>query len=335
MRSLGPLHTDFDFDTKGKRSGFIDLTYSDNEHAFSTLRLPVGVINAGKGPTVLMTAGSHGDEYEGQVILHRLMQDLSVNDLQGRIILLPALNLPAVQARARVSPLDQGNMNRSFHTDAKDGPTAAIAAFVKAHLLPMADVILDFHSGGTQTEYVDCGFLCTGPNAALNAANRELAIAFGAPFTMVCPIDGTGGDFDTAAHLAGLRFLACELGGLGRFSKASFDIGWHATLRVLAHLKLIKPAPEPPKTRFIDIDTKSRFFTAAHHGLVQMHVSLGETVHKGTPLATLYDLHNFGTLFARFHADRTGVIAIQRRNPLVRPGDHLCLLCEELDDPAD
>jgi predicted deacylase len=94
MRSLGAITTDFDFDTPGKRSGFIDLTYSDNDNAFSVIRLPVGVIKNGHGPTILLTAGSHGDEYEGQVILHRLMQTVATNDIQGRIILLPALNMP-------------------------------------------------------------------------------------------------------------------------------------------------------------------------------------------------------------------------------------------------
>jgi len=334
MLNHGPVYTDFDFDSPGKRSGFIDLTCSDNAHAFSAIRTPIGVICGGTGPTMLMTAGSHGDEYEGQVILHRLMQELSEDNIQGRIILLPALNLPAVLARARVSPLDQGNMNRSFHGDAKDGPTASIAAFVKAHLLPMADVVLDFHSGGTATEYVDCGFLCIGPNAALNGENLALAKVFGAPFTMVCRIDGTGGDFDTAAHLRGTGFLACELGGMGRFSKGSFDVGWQATLRVLAHLDLIEASSKAPITRMIDFDAHSQFSTAAHHGLVQMHVGVGQAVEAGTHLATLFDLHNFGEVFAEFYGDRSGVISVVRRNPVVSPGDHLCLLSEELTADA-
>lgn len=334
MLSFGPVHTDFDFESRGKRSGVIDLSFSDDVHAFSTIRIPVGIICGDAGPTILLTAGSHGDEYEGQVILQRLMQELNPQDLQGRIILLPALNLPAVQARTRVSPLDQGNMNRCFGKDAKEGPTAAIAAFVKTQILPMADVVLDYHSGGSASAYVDCGFICIGPNAALNSANVELAKVFGAPFTMVDQIDGNGGDFDTAAHVQGCRFLACELGGSGRFSPTSFDVGWQATLRVLAHLKITVAASEPAATRLIDIGAHSRFFTAAHHGLVQMHVRVGASVQDGTHLATLFDLHNFGTILAEFHADRAGVIAITLRSPLVSPGDHLCLLSEDVTAKA-
>ncbi|MFD1160691.1 succinylglutamate desuccinylase/aspartoacylase family protein [Roseovarius aestuarii] len=330
MLTFGAVRSAFDFDSPGKRSGAIELEHSDNRHAFSAVCVPVGVICGAPGPTVLLAAGNHGDEYEGQVILHRLMQMLEPENLTGRLILLPALNTPAVLDRARVSPLDQGNMNRSFPGSADAGPTQAIAGFVDAHLIPRADVILDFHSGGSATQYVDCGFLCIGPDAALNRANLELAKVFGAPFAMICPIDGAGGDFDTAAHQQQTRFLACELGGLGRFSKHSFEIGLQATLRVLAYLGLIEGEKGAPATRFIDIGDRSVHATARHHGLAQIHVRLGDAVTKGTHLATIYDLHNFGSVLNELYSDRSGIIAVCRRNPLVTPGDHLCLIAPEI-----
>lgn len=168
MLRFEPVGTDMDFESTGKRTGFIELDHSDNRLAFSAIRLPVGVIKGGAGPTVLLCAGNHGDEYEGQVILHRLMQTLTLQEVSGRLILLPALNLPAVLSGTRVSPLDGGNMNRAFPGAADEGPTRAIAGFVNRHLIGKADAILDFHSGGTATEYVDCGFLCVGDNPTQN-----------------------------------------------------------------------------------------------------------------------------------------------------------------------
>ncbi|MDW4551221.1 succinylglutamate desuccinylase/aspartoacylase family protein [Defluviimonas sp. D31] len=332
MLSIGPVRTSFDFDGAGKRAGFIDLPHSDGDLAFSAVRVPVGVIAGGSGPTVLMTAGNHGDEYEGQAILHRLMRGLTPGQVQGRLILLPALNAPAVSARRRVSPLDGGNMNRSFPGDPGKGPTGAIAAFVTAHLLPRADVVLDFHSGGAATRYVDCGFLCIGPDANLNEANLALADAFGAPFTMICPIDGTGGDFDTAAHLRGKRFLACELGGMGTLSDESFTIGWNGALRVLRHLGCVAQPdlPDPHETRFIEAGPDAGFATAAHHGLAEIRVRLGQDVAKGDALATLFDTHNFGEIRGKISAAQGGVVSVIRRNPMVRPGDHLCLVSREI-----
>ena len=331
MLKHGPAQSVFDFDTPGKRSGFIDLTYSDDANAFSVIRVPVGVVCGGQGPTILLAAGNHGDEYEGQVILHRLMQQLLPEAVQGRVIFLPALNTPAVLERTRVSPLDGGNMNRSFPGDPGVGPTGAIAAFVNAHLIPMADAVLDFHSGGTATQYVDCGFLCVGPDPDMNAANLQLAEVFGAPFTMVCAIDGTGGDFDTAAHLQHTRFLSCELGGMGRFSPSSFQVGWDATLRVLGQFGVMSGQPSPtPDTRFIDISGGSSFATAPQHGLAQMHVSLGSAVYQGERICTVYDVHNFGDIQAELMAAQDGIVAVCRRNPLVVPGDHLCMISTEI-----
>ncbi len=330
MLSHGPVQTDVDFETHGKRSGFLDLNHSDNAHAFSLIRVPVGVIQGAPGPTVLLSAGSHGDEYEGQVILHQLMQEIEPSMIRGRLIMLPALNTPAVLGRTRVSPLDGGNMNRSFPGDPDSGPTGAIAAYVNAHLIVMADVVLDFHSGGTATEYVDCGFVCAGPNPEMNAANLEIAQVFGAPYTMVCPIDGTGGDFDTSAYRQHTRFLSCELGGMGRFSPASYATGWEGVQRVFAHLGMTGHKAETADSRFIDIGAGSSFATSAQHGLAQLLVSPGQVVKKGDILVTIFDVHNFGTKCAELRASQDGIVAICRRNPLVQPGDHLCQVTHEL-----
>ena len=59
-------------------------------------------------------AGNHGDEYEGQVTMVRLIQDLEASDIKGRVIIMPAANLPAAMNGTRVSPLDAGNLNRAF-----------------------------------------------------------------------------------------------------------------------------------------------------------------------------------------------------------------------------
>jgi predicted deacylase len=267
------------------------------------------------------------------------MQYLEPNAMNGRIIILPALNMPAVIARSRVSPIDQGNMNRSFPGDggpsnAGQGPTDAIAAFLTTHLIPRADAIVDFHSGGTATQYVDCGFTCHGPNTNLNGRNWELAKVFGAPFTMLCDIDGSGGDFDTTAHNLNTPFLACELGGLGRFSQSSFQVGWAGLHRVMGHLGIVEHHPPVPATRFIAANDSATHITSTNYGLAEFHVLLGDNVRKGDPVVTLYDMHNLQSDPIMMPATQDGVIAVVRRNPLVDLGDHLCLIAPEISQPG-
>ncbi len=76
--------------------------------------LPICVIRNGDGPTALLTGGNHGDEYEGPVALFDLASSLKPEQITGRIIIVPAMNYPAFIAGTRTSPIDKGNLNRSF-----------------------------------------------------------------------------------------------------------------------------------------------------------------------------------------------------------------------------
>ena len=69
----------------------------------------------GAGPSVLLTAGNHGDEYEGQIALLKLIRDLDPGRLRGRVIVMPRLNLPAAAAGRRTSDRKSTRLNSS-HT---------------------------------------------------------------------------------------------------------------------------------------------------------------------------------------------------------------------------
>ncbi len=342
MLRHGPIGCNLDMDSPGARSGFLELTHSSNQFAFSVIQIPIAVIANGNGLTVLLTGGNHGDEDEGQLICRMLREAIAPEDISGRIIFMPALNMPAVLARQRVSPLDEGNMNRAFPGDSAGGPTKAIAAFVTNCLIPLAEVILDFHSGGTATRYLDCGFLCVGPNHELNKMNLALAEAFGAPHTVVLPIDGSDGDFDTAAHMAGVSFLSCELGGGATVTEASLQTGFHGALRVLHQAGLIKASllqrlscPERPHpTTFLDYGTQSHAVTVSEHALVRPIAQLGDDVNIGDSIAMLYDLFRTERSAQSVTAPFAGVVTVARRNPVVAPGDHLYLICQKIKREA-
>lgn len=339
MQVFGTVSCDLDFDSSGKRTGHVDVSHSDDRHAFSSIRLPIGVIKGGEGPTVLLTAGNHGDEYEGQIVLHRLMAGLAPDDVPGRLIMLPALNLPAVLAGSRVSPLDGGNMNRAFPGGADAGPTRAIAGFVNRYLIGRADAVLDFHSGGTATEYVNCAFLGLGGDSSLNLQNLQLAELFGAPFTMVRHKGGGGTDFDSAAYRKSIRFLSCELGGLGRYSPEAFRIGWDGCLRILKALGTVRAdafgeTADAGATCFIDIAAGADFVTSDCYGIAAIDPAPGARVSAGDTLGHIHEIHGFGQPPAKVVAPRSGVVAIRRRNPLVQPGDHLCFISAEISRDA-
>ena len=339
--AFGTVSSSLDLDAPGKRAGQFGLTHSGNRHAFSTIRAPLGVIRGGDGPTALICGGNHGDEYEGQIIARRLYERLEPGDLAGRLILAPALNMPAIEAVSRTSPLDGGNLNRSFTGEAHAGPTREIAGFVATQLMPLADLAIDLHSGGTGTAYLDAAYLCLSGDAARDAQTRAMATAMGLPFAMVVPPGDTPGDFDGAAHAAGCAMLSCELGGEGKVSQHSLENGWQGILRVLIDAGILSASAaarlgaEPaPQTRFLDLGAASAHVTSDHHALAEPLVQMGEAVSKGQPVARLRDLHRMDVPAIDLTAPASGIVAIQRAGALVAPGDHLCVICPELSGAA-
>src|SRR5262245_19320681 len=134
-----------DFDRPGKQFGHIHVPYSYDLGGWANLLLPVAVLGNGKGRTALVMAGNHGDEYPGQVAILRLMRELQPAQVRGRVILIPALNVPASRAGTRLSPLDGKNLNRCFPGKADDTPTEMVAHYLSTVLFPLADIVIDIH----------------------------------------------------------------------------------------------------------------------------------------------------------------------------------------------
>src|ERR1051326_461946 len=93
------LSPEIDLDGDGKQTGFLRLPHSVHRSAYGWIPIPIAQISNrgpnGSGPTILLMAGNHGDEYEGQVALGRLMRPLDPAEVRGGVIILPSANIPA------------------------------------------------------------------------------------------------------------------------------------------------------------------------------------------------------------------------------------------------
>src|SRR5258708_18779912 len=128
------IWTELDFEKDGKQVGYLHLPHSVTRSAYGTIAIPCAVIKNGAGPSTLLMAGNHGDEYEGQVALTRLIREIEAADVKGRLIFVPAINLPAAMAGARISPLDDRNLNRCFPGNANGTATEQTAYYLQ-HVL--------------------------------------------------------------------------------------------------------------------------------------------------------------------------------------------------------
>ena len=332
MLTIDRIDCGLDFEQEGKQFGNIELGFSDNQNSFAKIPVPVVCIRHGSGPTLLLSAGNHGDEYEGQVILRRLVHELSAHDIQGRLILLPALNYPAMLDNARTSPLDNGNLNRSFPGVENGTPTQAIAHFVTSELLPLADAGIDLHSGGSSAYYLPSAFVCTAADPNMTRRNLEFAEVFNAPFTYVVDGKGSATGFDPIANQAGVPFISTELSGGANVDFSATVIGIRGVHNLMCHLGIIAGSPELGEpTQYLNGIDGSAYLSAPYSGIFEPCAELGDQVAGGDLAGRLYSTEEIEREPEILRFERAGIVTVRRNGARVRRGSHLFLVAEKME----
>ncbi|MFI5012022.1 MAG: succinylglutamate desuccinylase/aspartoacylase family protein [Hyphomicrobiales bacterium] len=276
-------------DEPGRHHGALRVPWSRDRSAYGELVVPVIVLNGARGPTALLSAGVHGDEYEGQIVLPALARSLEAGRLHGRLIILPRANPMAAAAGRRTSPADGGNLARLFPGDPAFGPTAALAAAITRHVLPLADAVIDLHAGGASLEYIPCAWGRLPHDAKLAARVINLLLAFGGKLAAVTAAPASGGTLVATALDMGKPAIAAELGGAGTATTQSLDAARQGVLQALAHLGMVEPAARTAgETRLMRVRPE-HFLRSPARGLFEPAVGLGAAVAAGAIAGWLHD----------------------------------------------
>jgi uncharacterized protein len=283
------IFTDVDYDRAGRQVGWLHLPHSVTRSAYGTITIPIACFKNGSGPTVFLMAGNHGDEYEGQIVLAKLIRELDVGAVQGRVIVMPAANLPAALDGARVSPIDGGNLNRAFPGDPEGGPTQQIAHYIDTALFPIADYHHDLHSGGSSLEYLPfCSARLSG-NPALDAKALAALNAFNAPLGFIWAYSPDPRLSSVAAMSHGVVALGGEFGGGGRVSIDGIRTVRRGVQNLLAHAGVIEGTLERgPPTRLVELKGRDYYVYAPENGLFEPACELGEEVEAGQPCGQVH-----------------------------------------------
>lgn len=328
-----PISATVDFDAEGIQHGFLKLPISDDESAWGAVMIPVTVISNGEGPTALLTGGNHGDEYEGITSLMKLSSSLKAEEVSGRVIIVPIMNVPAAMAGKRTSSMDGGNLNRSFPGDPDGTVTEKIADYFTRVMVPMSDVVLDLHSGGRTLDIIPFGASHVLDNADQQSQALAGAKAFGAPYAMVMFELDAAALFDTAVESQGKIFVATELGGGGTSTPESIAITERGVRNFLIHYGLVEgrvEMPDEPQV-YLDMPDASCYVQSEHTGLLELTFALGDSVKKGDVIARVYDMTRSGTPPVVYHAERDGLLMARRFPALVNMGDTIAVIADVVD----
>jgi predicted deacylase len=319
--------TPVDFEADGKQVDCLRVPHSTDLSAYGWVPVPLVCIRNGDGPTALLIAGNHGDEYEGQVALLNLARAIEPRDVNGRIIILPALNYPAVQAGRRVSPLDDANLNRIFPGNPFGSPSEMIAHYLCEVLLPKADFVVDLHSGGCSLHYVPSTLIRPGRTEAEHEQLIKLTRLFGAPIS--CISDGAGGGGGTtlaaAAQDCGVVALTTELGGAAMLGREGLQVAEAGLRRLLGYHGIVPGLPvEPaPPTRMMRVSGRDAFVYARSRGIFEPAAEPGEEIAAGQVAGRVHCFEGLVYPPQTLYFPRAGLVACRRVPALVDPGDCL------------
>ena len=155
--------------------------------------LPVIVMaGATPGPTLLLIAGEHGDEYEGMAAIHALAQSLNVADLAGTVVAVVCCSVDAYLADDRRSATDGRNMARCYPGDPTGTLTERATATIQQDFIAnggnrQPSLVLSLHTTGPTCSEVTLVAYNTYDAEApeMTAVQREAALAMALPSMLV------------------------------------------------------------------------------------------------------------------------------------------------------
>jgi predicted deacylase len=334
------ITADIDFDQDGRQAARLRASLSRNLSAWGSVETPLVVIKNGNGPSVLFTGGIHGDEYEGPIAISRLAQTLDPGELQGRVILIPAVNIPAVLNDTRISPVDGRDLNRCFPGDPSGTFSEMLAHFLDNVIVPLADASVDLHTAGRSMEAAPSTSMHYVSDAGLRARTMAAASAFGAPLNVVFRGIDESSTFTSAVERRGILSLGTELGGWGRVSIDGVRIANRGLRNILKHFGVIEGEPDTSQydgardTRHMMVREPAAYVFTPAPGLFEPCHLAGASVEAGNIAGHLHFVDEVDRPSIAVRYACSGVMWMAAGPGRVQRGDVLAVVMSDYDEAA-
>ena len=262
-----------------------------------------------KGPTVLVTAALHGDELNGTGAIRTMLADESFKVVAGTLLMVPVLNVLGFERHSRYLP-DRRDLNRCFPGSAGGSMAARLAKVIFDCLIHRCDYAVDLHTASVRRTNF--------PNVRADLNNPKcdrIARAFGAGVIM--NNQGPRGSLRRESTRIGCPTIIMEGGEVWKVESSVVESMTRGVTNVLRELEVLEGTPDIPKTQAVIHQTK--WLRAERGGFLAMHVSPGDTVTAGQPIATNSNL--LGEDQNRLVAPFSGIVLGMTTLPAVQPGE--------------
>lgn len=285
-------------------------------HTHNKIEVPV-IIERGKeaGPVLLLIGGIHGNEINGVEIIRGLIAQKYNKPARGTVICIPALNVLGFLNQSREFP-DGKDLNRMF-PGTQSGSLASLFAWnLMNKILPVADYIVDFHTGGAN-RFNSSQIRISKEHPEL----LELAWIFKPRFIVMAP--DREKSFREAATKAGKKIILFEGGKSLDIHNRITQRGVNGVLRLMHHLGMRDYAAEISHMNGNDpiLIRRSSWIRARLGGMFRFHVKDGAKVEKGDIIGSISD--PYGAFERPVKIPENGYIIGLNHAPIIYQGDAL------------
>jgi len=284
-------------------------------HTTTNVDVPVIIERSKKpGPTVLITAGIHGDEVNGIEIVRQIIAKGINKPKIGTIISIPVINIFGFLHLNREFP-DGRDLNRVFPGSANGSLASRVANKLIREIVPHADLILDYHTGGADRFNAPQIRIVNGEPVL-----DELAEIFGAPFVLYSK--NLNKSFRNTCYKLGIPMLLFEGGKSYHFDANVTNHGVNGAKRILHHLGMLntKFKVSKPKKKCVFI-ASSKWLRANYSGMFKATVAINSKVKKDDVIGNITDPYGKFNHFVK--APHSGYIINVNEAPIIYQGDAL------------
>ncbi|MFL5752386.1 MAG: succinylglutamate desuccinylase/aspartoacylase family protein [Bacteroidia bacterium] len=288
-------------------------------HTQTAIEIPIYVYRSkNPGPTILLSAGMHGDETNGIEIVRKIISRDEVKNIKcGSLIAIPVINIVSFLFGSRDLP-DGRDMNRCFPGNKNGSLGSRIANDIMKQIIPLIDFGVDFHTGGAKiNNYPQVRCVFDFPD------NLAIAGMFSAPLIIDSVYrDGT---MRKEAAKKGKPILVYEGGESLRFDYLAINEGVSGCLRLMkAHKMIDLEIPGNPSVKL----TRNTWVRAKISGLFHFNKPNGSFVSRGDLLGVI--CNPYGGIEEKIVSPNDAYIVGVNNQPVINEGDALVHLGMEM-----
>lgn len=303
-----------DLDVEGFQVGAFTAICASESQPERIHQTPLCVFKQNEGPVVCLISGVQSGDVTGTTVLEQLAQHIDIKNIQGTLIVCPNFTPACTQTIWSLS--ERNALKQSF----------------TQNLLSTTDVIIEIGSGSAHTIATPhVSIWPTSDDEQSNQITESLMFAMGAPDSVRrfdIPLAHSLAAYSKASNTT---YIRVELGQFHATDKSSRLMGIAQCQNALLHTGVLSDAHfHLNSTRILETGKPEHNIRVPISGLIHWHVELGGNVHRGNPIAYIYDPHNPFTKPFCIDAKMNGVLLTKYSGAYCTPENLLAVVADEV-----